>query len=123
MLSLSPSECMLIELEDVLSKLLFLWPEELVIVDVEIVESFLHKVDAWHEWGRVGQEWWQGKQRVLRSSSNDANVFGEGGGYRVDLLGSLLVGKDFCIRGHAQGIHDILLECGHAGWGGLDLKG
>jgi hypothetical protein len=82
-LSLGPSEHTLIELKDVLSELLFLWPEELVMIDVEIIEVFLHKAGTWHEWGRVGWEWWQGKQRVLRSSLNDVKVFREGGSYGV----------------------------------------
>jgi hypothetical protein len=121
-LSLGPSEHTLIELKDVLSKLLFLQPEELVMVDVEIVESFLHKAGTWHERGRVGRERRQGEQRVLGSSSNDAKVFGEGGGYRVNLLGSLLVGKDFHVGGRTQGVRDVLLKRSHTGWGGSDLK-
>jgi hypothetical protein len=51
MLSLGPSKCMLVELEDVLGELLFLQPEELVMIDIEIVEVFLHKAGAWHEQG------------------------------------------------------------------------
>jgi hypothetical protein len=113
---------MLVELKDVLSELLFLWPEEPVTVDVEIVESFLRKAGTWREWGRVGQEQRQGEQRVLGSSSNDVKVFGEGGGYRVNLLGSLLVGEDFRVGGRTQGVRDVLLERSHAGWGGSDLK-
>jgi hypothetical protein len=44
--SLGPSECMLVELKDVLGEHLFLWPEELVMIDVEVIKMFLCKVGA-----------------------------------------------------------------------------
>jgi hypothetical protein len=121
--SFGPGKHILIESEDVLGKLLLLWPKELIMVEIKVIEAFLCKAGVWHEQGWVGQEWWQWEQWVFRSTLDDAKVFREGGSYRVNLLGSLLVAQDFCIRGHAQGIHDILLECSHARWGRLGLKG
>ena len=93
-LSFSPCECLLIDPEDVLGKLDFIGPKEVVLVKFEVVQAFLCKSEARHERGRVGGKRRKGEEWVFRASSDDTEVFREGGSNGVDFLCSLLICKD-----------------------------
>jgi hypothetical protein len=49
-----------------LSKFDFLWPQEVVGVELEIVEVLLSKVFTWGEFGRMGWQWRKREKGVFR---------------------------------------------------------
>ena len=53
-LHLSPSQPKLVDFEHMLKKLEFLWPEEVVRIEVELIEAFLGESFARREVGWVG---------------------------------------------------------------------
>ncbi len=58
-----------------LSKLEFFRPEEVEMIEVEIVKVFLSEVWARCEGRQVSWKRWEGEERVFRVVSDDAKVF------------------------------------------------
>ena len=110
-----------------LGKLEFFWPQEVILVEVECIKTFLCEPGAGCEWGRGSGKWRKGEEQVLGAASDDTEVFGEGGGHGVDLLGHFFVCKYGC-RGvgpktNVSGVRNVPLECVHARRGGNLLEG
>jgi len=78
----------------VLEKLDFLWPEEVVGIECELVKAFLSEAFAGHEIRQMG--WQQRKQEkgVFGDASEIAKLFRKCGGYGSDLLVDALVFED-----------------------------
>ena len=64
----------LIDFEDVVSKIEFLWPEEVIPVNVKIIQPVLSEVHASGEQGRMSQEQMEGEEGVLRVVLDDSEV-------------------------------------------------
>ena len=86
-----PGKGHLIDFEDVVSKLEFLWPEEVISVDVKIIQLVLSEAHASSEQGWMSQEWKEGEEGVLGAASDDSEVLWEGCRDWVDFLGYFLV--------------------------------
>jgi hypothetical protein len=90
-LSFRPSERILVDLKDVRRKLCFFGPEELELVQIELVEAFLCEAHAGCELGREGREHRKGEKGVLGSPPDDSKILGKGSSNWVDLFGNFLV--------------------------------
>jgi hypothetical protein len=49
----------LVEFEDMLNEFDFLWPQEVVRVELEIVEALLSEAFAWGEFRWMSRQWWK----------------------------------------------------------------
>jgi hypothetical protein len=75
----------------VLNEFDFLWPQEVVGVELEIVEVLLSEAFAWGEFGQMSWQRRKQEKGVFRDASNDAVLFRKGGRDRSDLLVNTLV--------------------------------
>ena len=93
MLVFCPGKGHLIDFEDVVSELEFLWPEEVIPVNVKIIQPVPSEAHAGSEQGWMSWEQMEGEEGVLGVVLDDSEVLWEGCRDRVDFLGYFLVDK------------------------------